>query len=466
MRCRLQPAAGFSLLELLVVIGILSLVTGMIFAGTGKERTGAAVRHQAELLEATCIKARNLAMSRRAMFAVVFNIQNAPGSTGAVLNNRSGGHWYRILGPAPDLAGNYDDATSDYSDRIPYPGRSSFKDLLREVSESWLGDPVVLPPRRVRFLALGDTDEGPAIRCATANDAKTVRYADDPTYPRPWFGYFDAGTGTLWPWGGYEPGKRHSGFYYQGQVDGPITGCSNNAPSLHYLPAGEARPLVNAAWLDAGIAFFPDGRARFFEWNRGRRCYRYQPTLTEADSSVQHLAKLRVGYTLGNNYATANAIFTSIGGGTTGYEDFNGAWDHGYDGPEVTHFDRHTGGWYITLAPDVLEDNTAFASAHEALNTLTPACRVYVGRNGSTAVVPVRVQATYPAERKFWPTAPADWLSTVSAGTNPVWANCRLGWLHRADTSNYTTPLVPRGSPIVDIVSPMMLTKRIWWLDE
>ena len=28
------------------------------------------------------------------------------------------------------------------------------------------------------------------------------------------------------------------------------------------------------------------------------------------------------------------------------------------------------------------------------------------------------------------------------------------------------TALVPRGSPIVDIVSPMMLSQRIWWLDE
>src|SRR5690606_22258568 len=132
---------AFSLIEILVAVAILAVLAGMTFLTTGHQQRGAVVRQEAEILAATLRRARGLALAHRATYAVVFNLQNAPGSSGAVLNNRSGGHWYRLLGPKPSgasVTGGWYRSTSDLNDRIPYAGgATSFPDFLAEVEESW-----------------------------------------------------------------------------------------------------------------------------------------------------------------------------------------------------------------------------------------------------------------------------------------------------------------------------------------
>src|SRR5690606_27676667 len=100
-----EPMKGirgaFSLIEILVAVAILAVLAGMTFLTTGHQQRGAVVRQEAAILAATLRRARGLALAHRATYAVVFNLQNAPGSSGAVLNTRSGGHWSRLLGPKP-----------------------------------------------------------------------------------------------------------------------------------------------------------------------------------------------------------------------------------------------------------------------------------------------------------------------------------------------------------------------------
>jgi hypothetical protein len=179
---------------------------------------------------------------------------------------------------------------------------TNFPDFVAEIERCWVDEAHVLPARAVRFLALGDTDEGQRFRDRTLSKCMYYGNGGETTYPRPWFGYFDTGTGTLWPWGGYDAGKAGSGFYYQGD-DGPVLGCRNpvdrtvnhdwngdaNWADLDrngdgdfddfgereiawpIVSANDPRPLVNAAWMDACIVFKPDGTAFLSEWSRGGR---------------------------------------------------------------------------------------------------------------------------------------------------------------------------------------------------
>ncbi len=456
--------AGFTLVELLVVIAILAALMGMVFMSTGKQQRAAEVRRQAEYLEATFIRARNLSIGRRSMHAVVFHIQNEPGSSGAVLNNRSGAHWYRILGPAVALAttnGTYA-SSSSLHDRIPYAGAGDAygPDLLKEVAEAWIGDPIVLPARRVRFLALGDLDDGPRIRAPTSNDARNVWYgsAGETTYPRPWFGYFDDATKTLWPWGGYKPGVAYSGFYYQGTQDPDVVGCRNPV-ARPYMPLDEPRPLVNADWMDMGFAFFPDGRVRALEFNRTRR---YFPT-NGGSTGIRERCKIPYDKTRNGTSGSRYVFLPGSDNDSIGAE----LYEVTYDGPEVQHFTKHNRGWHVTLAPDVDTDRTTFASAREAIDSITPAYRVFLGEFGTTEVIAVKHQEGYLDGRKTWPVVPGDWLDSTNAGSNKVWQNCRLGWLHQANTlGNNSSSLLVRGRPINDVVSSGMLVRRVWWLDD
>lgn len=504
---------AFSLIEILAVIAILTTLLGLTFLSTGKQQRGAQVQQQAELLAASLRRARSLAMSNQAVYGVVFHIQNQPGSSGAVLNNRSGGHWYRIIGPAPTLAtvvGGGFRASSDLQGRIPYAGGAGdFPDLLAEIASAWVDEPHVLPAGRVRFLALGDTDEGPALRNGTLGTPTSgrapVHYgsAGETTYPRPWFGYFDPVAGKLWPWGGYDSSKPYSAFFYQGK-DGAITGSVNPATRLYsndydrsgtfvnvdrngdgdiddlrerevdipIMTAGEPRAVVNADWLDAGIVFWPDGRAYFLEWNRSRRHYAdaqsaFPPPSAVLDrnaNGVRDMAKVNIGYKLTpiSKYG-AGACFTRATAEST-----QGMGDTESDIPEVGHFDRHLGGWHITLAPDARDDRTEFPDAKSALASMTPMFRVFIGRNGAIRTFYVRQVEGYLATKTVWPADPDDWLSTsASPAGNPVWANCRVGWLHAANTGvNNAQDLVPRGRPIADVVDPAMLSRRQWWIDE
>ena len=91
---------AFSMVELLVVIAIMAIALGMIAVSMTRTNADAAVKGAADALAAVLRQTRTRAMVNQAPYAVSFNIQNAPGSSGRVLNNRSGGHWYRIIGPS------------------------------------------------------------------------------------------------------------------------------------------------------------------------------------------------------------------------------------------------------------------------------------------------------------------------------------------------------------------------------
>jgi prepilin-type N-terminal cleavage/methylation domain-containing protein len=485
---------AFTLIELLVVITILVILMALIGRVTLRDQRGAQVRGAAEELVSVLRRTRHRAISERRMYGVSFNIQNEPGSSGAVLNNRSGGHWYRVIGPSltmryiptagetvPWAGGQrFEDATGNWN-------ATNFPDFSEEVAHRWASEPYVLPARKVRFVALGDTDEGPRRRLNGLPGAGNNTFYNDAgetTYPRPWFGFFDASTGTLWPWGGYDPAKPASGFHYQGD-DGPVIGCRNpvtrtvnqdwngdnvwsdqdrngdgdfDDPGERELnwplaTAGEPRPLVNAAWLDAVILFMPDGHAEFGEWNRGRRAYDKTPDTSPAiwdngHNGVSDRCKP------GPNSITWPTLTNQ--GGVCPYEI-----------GEVAHFVQHTGGWYITLAPDILEDRTQFPSAKAALETLRPAWRVHVHTSGVISAAPVMERSGYvaglKAAGKAWPANPTDWLDTSGGAGNQVWANCRLGWLHQPPNPAWDTPSAPLGMPISDIVDPDMLSERIWW---
>ena len=92
--------ASFTLVELATVIGILALLFGLLTSMIGPRTIrGPMVKAAADQLASVLRKTRQMAMDNKGVYGVTFNIQNAPGSSGSVLNNRSGGHWYRIIGP-------------------------------------------------------------------------------------------------------------------------------------------------------------------------------------------------------------------------------------------------------------------------------------------------------------------------------------------------------------------------------
>jgi prepilin-type N-terminal cleavage/methylation domain-containing protein len=487
--------AAFTMIELVVVLAIVAILASVILVSMRQDSQNAAVLSAAQELAGVMTRTRNQAMRDGMTYGVAFNLQNEPGSSGEVLNNRSGGHWYRVIGPAQNKSRAF-----EFSDRIPYAGDATgstfgdkspffnFPNLLDAVADAWVSEPYVLPPRKVRFLALSDVDEGPRRAYRTpAVSAQTVWYGTgETTYPRPFFGYYDQLTGQLWPWGGYHQGKAYSGFYYQGNSPGWIPDSRNPAPtrtwpyflvraatigstvwtSKDVLSAGQPRPLVNAAWLDACLVFLPDGRALFQEWNRNRR---YYDAIAPASTSLNDMTR-RGGVSDMCKSPTTSGIAAgtpSYWGGDL-YEEFiDGTCP--YDWPEVTHFDKHTGGWFITLAPDVLVDQRSFPTAQEALASMLPMVRVWVGTHGAVKVLPVRRREGAFAGRTLWPPTPDTWLSTTGSSANPIWQRCRMGFLHATETRNPSQSpafLRPTGQPITDIVNTQMLTQRQWWIDE
>jgi prepilin-type N-terminal cleavage/methylation domain-containing protein len=478
---------AFTLIEMLAVLAVIALVLGMTIPGFNRDERDALVHASADELASTLRKARSLAMARQAAYGVAFNIQNDPDSSGRVLNNRSGGHWYQIIGPSGNSTydpqgGTLPTAGDMGADAlVKYHNLPNFPDFTLEVSHCWVGDRIVLPRKRVRFLALSDTDEGPRVRAQHYNDSGdsplNVWYGvgGERSYPRPWCGYWDRTTGEWWPWGGRGATTTavatKSAFWYQGREadfadsrspadraytqyfdlngDKYVSGAGETVPGYQVLTTGEPRPLVNAAWLDAVIVFLPSGQAIFLEWNRARRYY----------DTVQAVPDNNANEAFGFRSNGVRDMAKSQGSAT--YTNAS------YDQAEVTHFTRHTGGWFITLGPDTADDRHTFASPADVISTITPAYRVFVGTWGSVRTIRVRNQPL--TGRKLWPPAPDDWLSSASTG---VWRNCRNGWLHVAATStsnSVTTPvykLKPRGIPVIDMINEQILADRAWWIDE
>ena len=493
---------GFTLIEIMVVVTIVVLLAAIGFGTLREQRRDAEVQAEAERLAAFLRQARNRAVAERAAYGVVFNIRNAVGTSGAVLNNWDGGHYYRMIGP-----GRGDQ--SGVSIPVAGPGtlhydniyaNRNFPHFIENVANSWVSEAYVLPERTVRFLALGDTDEGPRVNGSDAGDSRNRYYGDkgETTYPRPWFGFYDESSGRLWPWGGYDSSKPTSGFYYQGENnplvprmhppvvgsvhpqdriynqdwnydkkfsnndvngDGDIDDLGEQELGFAIWRQGEPRSLVEADWMDACIMFTPAGTAKFLEWNRGRRAYwddqmnftgKYAGHNGIADRAKRRLEKAPVTYWAWDyTYTTAR------------YEDQE---DHG----EVGHFVEHNSGWHITLAPDVVVDDNRFNTVEEAMQSIDPAWRIFIGTSGVVRVMRVQNHRSdsWLNSKTPWPENPADWLDTTSGSSNKVWRECRLGWLHEPESQDDEGRLKKTGTPITDILTPRMMTDKIWWIQE
>jgi prepilin-type N-terminal cleavage/methylation domain-containing protein len=492
---------GFSLVELLVVLAILGIILGISASLLRGENRDAQVRRAAEELASVLRATRSRAMHEQAAYAVVFNIQNAPGTSGRVLNNWSGGHWYRVLGPSTYGYAEVLFGSGASSPNIPLPGprrtvsntwmNANFPEFLDRVRVSWVDEPHILPAKRVRFLALSDTDEGPR---NTKIDKWSVARADrqtwygvngETTYPRPWFGYFDETAQRLFPWGGYDPSKDVSGFFYEGS-DGdvsesrhPVDRSYNNDfngngnftnvdyngdgdfddPFEHEVGypiyrQGEPRPLVDAAWMDAAIMFTPSGEAIFLEWARGRWAY----------STSQRAAGTNDAASEGNGVQDRSKLWKTNNSGSDGFGNPIDVTT------EVAHFVQHTGGWYLTLGPDMVSDSDSFPNSQSALNSILPAYRVFVGKSGVVRTTRVQRRGDgYLDGKAVWPPLPSDWLRTGTTTGNLLWKRCRMGWLHQlsiGDSNNPDYNLIPTGKPISTVVTERMLSDRIWWIDE
>jgi prepilin-type N-terminal cleavage/methylation domain-containing protein len=413
---------GFSLIELLVVLAIIALLCSMFAFMPSQARRDADVQAAAEELAATLREARNLALRTRAMHAVAFNIGNAPGSSGRVLVNHAGGHWYRILGPWPRGS---DDTI------LPWPqyfrdGNLLMQDFLTAMDVCWVGEKHVLPLRKVRFLALSDQDDGGLVQpwATTTGDGRD-RY--QPTYPRPWCGWWDAASGRLNAWGGYDPelvsparGRCTTGFWYEGD-EGRIVGSRNprdrDAGSYSLYRSGEPRALVDARLQDYLIIFYPDGSAA------------EGPVMNAREQSFCRGFQAGPG---GQSLADR-------------YERIGNEFDRG---SPMTSYHAYTGSWYITLAPDAASDDDHVASAAAAVDSLMPAYRVGVNRHGLVEVVKVRRFA--PAGAVF-DEAITDWQDPAQTGA-------RYRWSTRTDGD------ARWGRPVVDFLVPRMLERRQWWL--
>jgi type II secretory pathway pseudopilin PulG len=422
-----RTRAAFTLVELIIVIALILLAMGMITLLPRDARRDTDVQAAANELAATLRLARNLAMDKKATFAVSFNIQNAPGTSGKVLNNWSGGHWYQIIGP--------DDMDPAGSSWPSYPivaydaDPAPFSSLVASVKHSFAGDRHILPRRRVRFLALGDQDTG---RPAPGGPYPA-------TYPRPWAGHYDASAHRLYPWGGYDATIPNSGFFYQGS-DPAIVGCVNPATRIAIDPGAakiftkdSPRPLVNGEWEDYLIQFRPDGSVAealpFLE--RKRMC---NPSISQVP---------------GLNIADVSGIVPPrTGTGQPGQPLING----NYWPSVITSFNAFTGGWYITLAPDVDQDSDRFDNVDAAYHTLMPAYRVMVNAYGLVKVV--KVATTYQG-------AGAGQLDTTMSGG--WWQTGAVDSLYQGDWA--TNPdMSPRDYPVDDFLTPDMLQNHSFWL--
>lgn len=495
--------AGFTLIEILIVIAVVAILMSLALVSNREDEKEVHVKAAAYELAAVLRETRERAIKSRQMYAVVFNIQNAPGSSGKVLNNRSGGHWYRVMGPNSGMQGwSFQVGSAPFFDR----GRSAMAGMggmpgafaenpirlhLESVEQAWIGDAHRLTKGKVRFLALTDQDNGSFRRPGDTYPA---------TYPRPWFGTWDEATKRLHAWGGYDPdlalaqqtggsagdqGKHkartvgghpisHSGFFYEG-YDGIITGSAHPSdrmvlddtngdgrividpgkpdqsddPTQRYplWRAGEPRPLINASWQDHMLIFRPDGSV-WSSWMRLRHEY-----AKEYDATGNLCYDPALNGTNADTPAPAGKFHLKEVGP---FDLCNriGVGD-GYPGtfrrhPEASSWVSRSGFDYITLAPDVTHDNDRYPSADAYVRELSPCYRVGISPYGEVRVV--RVRTTPPAGKLLDTTISGSGWNTKTT-TDVFYQN---GLLTNADGT-------PRGEPVIDAVIPEMLLQRTWW---
>jgi prepilin-type N-terminal cleavage/methylation domain-containing protein len=474
---------GFTLIEMMVVIAIISIIAAIGLSVTKSDQRFSDVQAAARELAAYLRSARSSAMRTNAQLAVNFNIANGKGTTGAVLNNWDGGHWYRLLG-----ATEFDFSRGNYGlSAHPWPGRFSYFEggsqdnqnnipiLQRRVRSSWLGEAQRLQARHVRFLALTDLDLGQSHRhnfsMSENNGFKPDTFSA--TYPRAWCGWWDATSKRLYPWGGYDPAltstgssgntQHHSAFYYQGNSASTISGCVNpsgrtsdalytefmnqNSAGKEIFVAGASRPLVNADWMDWYLSFRPDGSVQAGKFGEAR----YQSYMdggvamygTSAGPGLgdigdmcpnfSRLPKQRTGDTISKGNSTVETYQLS------------------HDIFPATSFQERSGYWYITLCPDIVIDTDRFASVGEALRSLTPMFRVGINAQGDVRVV--QVHTFLPSGRVL------DDVLTDNAWQDKAQTNLYFQYNLRTSDINGT----PSGEPIVDTLVPEMLLKRVFW---
>jgi prepilin-type N-terminal cleavage/methylation domain-containing protein len=438
-RARRRP--GFTLIELLVVIAIIGLLASMIAFLPASERRRGDVRAAAEELAATLRSARSMAMRQQAVCGVAFNIRNGLGTSGRVLNNRDGGHWYRIIGPSENGSG-YPHPSFTGNGGGKYVGDTkTVAGFLGEIEAAWAGDRHILPPRRVRFLALTDQDNGTRVIPTVPS---YMMYPFPATYPRPWFGSWDPASKRLYPWGGYDTalldnrGLHCSGFYYEGaDANGGkgIVGCANPSDRFttwegpgngrQLLAAGQGRPLINAAWLDYVIVFTPDGRVK------------------EGPIMETRHASCRANGAAGSSATggTGSGDLGDFAGGFTSVQNWHAL---------MSSYAPHTGVYAITLCPDIDKDTDIFPTAAEAFRSIWPMYRVTVNRFGY-----VRVEAV----SQLPPAGAAFDTTTITNWQNKGQIQQYYRYLYATDAKGDL-----RGKPVTGFLTPEVLASRQWWM--
>jgi prepilin-type N-terminal cleavage/methylation domain-containing protein len=481
---------GFTLIELLVVLSIMALLMGLVTWNYPRnDQRRQSVKAAAEELAATCRQARAMALSRNATYAVVFNIQNDPASSGRMLNNRSGGHWYRIVGPSSSLGsyvgGSRDLMQPDRVENIPSVVGSLNGNVIisspytlfqtaEGMERAWAAEAHTLPAGKVRFLALTDMDYGDYTTTSTRRVPSAAI-----SYPRPWFGWWDkdnqagGGAGRLYPWGGYDPAIPGSGFYYWGPAAAPAyapldvkpvnstnaatrtldrwvdgqqaensSGSASNEvaafPAADVLyAAGTPRPVVNGSWRDMSIVFCASGEVRWGGTMPGRHCTRFQNGTVSGTPVFRGAAE------------RCNGVFNNTGIVNQHYQ------------AETGTFEKDSGGFLITLAPDLANDQDVFSSAEAVQKALMPLYRVFVSVQGEVRVIPVSLKPSVTALAPF-PTSE----SWYRSGTNMrlYFGQDRLVKGNRLDS--FTTGIgdVEPGGPITDFLTADMLKNRAIWL--
>jgi len=522
------------MIELLAVVAIIALLAGMV-AAVPRDDRDAQVRGAAEELASVMRETRARAMRRGGPYGIAFNIENEPGSSGRILNNRSGGHWYRVIGPK-DIATRAYYARPSNSLDLPFFDCSfewlsgyidsgfdncmPVRHYLKVLERAWIDEPHVLPKRKVRFLALTDQDNGD-----NALPANGGFYSD--TYPRPWFGWWDPVSKELKTWGGYDPalngtlngtpyaaqvtvknpaprigtvtvgGRRCSisGFYYEGW-DGEITGCVNpddrkvlddnellagglagvydtndiNTRNWFMLGAkGAARPLINAGWMDYVLVFRPDGSVSD-DWFRMRQVSARSNHHPLKPASTTYSPPYAVTYPSWKNPAANPRSDFAVGdrcnqaGYMRNWEERTTPYlDNSPSQREATSYVARTGYYWITLAPDAVNDLSTFADERAALRSLAPMYRVGVSPSGLVRVI--RVSSSGNPDFDDWLTG-ADWQDRKK-----IWGRNTASWNPAVPvtTANYVNHELrdefgrPRGSPIDDVVTAEMLRDRKWW---
>jgi len=407
---------------MMLVVALAAMLMGIVVSLPNSVRTDAQVESAAQELAGTLRQARALAIRNRAIYAVVFNIQNTPGSSGRVLINGDGGHWYRILGPWPR---NGDDTLPPWT-QFFRDGGLYMQDFLTAMNLCWVGQKHILLPHHVRFLALSDQDNGGFVQPWVTSTGDN-RYQYQPTYPRPWCGYWDPSGRRLYPWGGYDHalispfrGRSTTGFWYEG-TEGAVVGSLNPhdrmAGTYQLYRQGEPRAVVDARLEDYWILFYPDGRVA------------EGPVMNAREQSYCRGFQAGPG---GQDLADR-------------YEDIGNEWDLG---SPMTSFQPYTGYWFITLAPDQATDTDQYPTAQAALESMMPAYRVGVSALGEVCVVKVKRD---PPPGAVLDPVMSNFQDHTQVANNYLWNTRTQG------TTNV-------GTPVTDFLVPSMLAKRQWWL--